>query len=138
MATGSCVVKVWVRKPQSIVLVVAPPLNLEIGAQSVSYYGRTRGTMHSRVTRRARRPRDDEGAVAILMALCMGILLVVAALVLDFGLVRVDRQVDKSAADAATVAGLHALNTGEGKAHPYIGVCTAVRYLQRNAPASAG
>ena len=88
--------------------------------------------MHSRLTRRARRPRNDEGAVAILMALCMGILLIVAALVLDFGLVRVDRQVDKSAADAATIAGLHALNTGGGKAHPYTGVCTAVRYLQRN------
>ena len=43
MATGSCVVKVWVRKPHSIVLVVAPPLNLEIGAQSVSYYGRSAG-----------------------------------------------------------------------------------------------
>jgi Flp pilus assembly protein TadG len=43
MATGSCVVKVWVRKPHSIVLVVAPPLNLQIGAQSVSYYGRSAG-----------------------------------------------------------------------------------------------
>ena len=43
MATGSCVVKVWVRKPHSIVLVVAPPLDFEIGAKSVSYYGRTSG-----------------------------------------------------------------------------------------------
>ena len=44
MATGSCAVKVWVRKPQSIVLVVAPPLEFDIGAQSVSYYGRTAGS----------------------------------------------------------------------------------------------
>ena len=53
MATGSCVVKVWVRKPQSIVLVVAPPLNLQIGAQSVSYYGQDFGNMHCRMIRRA-------------------------------------------------------------------------------------
>ena len=44
MASGSCAVKIWVRKPQSIVLVVAPPLEFDIGAQSVSYYGRTSGS----------------------------------------------------------------------------------------------
>jgi hypothetical protein len=59
-------------------------------------------------------------------------LLVAAAMVIDFGLVRVDRQVDKSAADEATLAGLHALNTGGAEPHPFVGVCTAVRYLQKN------
>jgi hypothetical protein len=44
MATGSCAVKVWVRKPAQIDLVVAPTLTFRIGAQSVSYYGRTGGS----------------------------------------------------------------------------------------------
>lgn len=38
---GSCVVKVWVMKPQTIQLVIFPDLNFNIGAQSVAYYGRT-------------------------------------------------------------------------------------------------
>ena len=62
----------------------------------------------------------------------MVLVLVAAAMVMDFGLVRVDRQIDKSAADSATLAGLHALNTGDGSSHPYVGVCTAVRYLKSN------
>jgi Flp pilus assembly protein TadG len=44
MATGSCVVKVWIEKPESISLVVAPPYNFSISAQSVAYYGRTSGS----------------------------------------------------------------------------------------------
>lgn len=76
--------------------------------------------------------RDERGAVAIIVGLSMTVLLVIAAMVLDFGLVRVDRQVDKSAADSATLAGLHGLNAGDGESHPYIGVCTAVRYLKTN------
>jgi len=84
------------------------------------------------MTRRAPRGRDDEGAVAVLMAVSMALFLVVVAMVIDFGLIRVDRQVDKSAADAATIAGLHALNTGDTKAHPAVGVCTALRFLREN------
>jgi hypothetical protein len=64
--------------------------------------------------------------------------LVIAGMVIDFGLVRVDREIDKSAADAATLAGLHGLNAGDGKPHPYIGVCNALRYLQRNNDRFAG
>jgi Flp pilus assembly protein TadG len=41
MASGSCAVMVWVRKPQQIELIVAPDLNFNIGAKSVAYYGRT-------------------------------------------------------------------------------------------------
>lgn len=44
MASGSCAVKVWIRKPASITLVVAPTLNFNIGASSVSYYGRVAGS----------------------------------------------------------------------------------------------
>jgi Flp pilus assembly protein TadG len=43
MATGSCVVKVWTRKPANITLVIAPTLNFNIGASSVSFYGRKAG-----------------------------------------------------------------------------------------------
>lgn len=41
LATGSCVVKVWASKPRTIHLVVFPDLNLNLGASSVAYYGRT-------------------------------------------------------------------------------------------------
>jgi len=43
MAPGSCVVKVWIVKPADIELIVAPTLNFNIGAESVSYYGRDAG-----------------------------------------------------------------------------------------------
>jgi hypothetical protein len=88
--------------------------------------------------RRSARRADERGAVAILMAMFMTVLLVAAAFVLDFGLVRVDRQIDKSAADSATLAGLHALNAGDGLPHSYTGVCTAAQYLQRNNSRFAG
>jgi hypothetical protein len=84
------------------------------------------------------RGRDERGAVAIIVALCMTAILVIAAMVLDFGLVRIDRQIDRSSADAATLAGLHALNTGDGTPHPYVGVCTAVRYLKTNSERFSG
>lgn len=76
--------------------------------------------------------RDEQGVVAILVALSMMALLVSAGMVLDFGLIRIDRQIDKSAADAAAIAGLHALNGGDARTRPFVGVCTAVRYLQVN------
>jgi hypothetical protein len=94
--------------------------------------------VHRLVTRRGARDRDERGAVAIIVALCLTGILVITALVLDFGLVRIDRQVDRSAADEATLAGLHALNTGDGVPHPYVGVCTAARYLRANTPRFSG
>ena len=44
MPTNSCVVKVWVKKPAKISLLVSPDFNFSIAAQSVSYYGRTTGS----------------------------------------------------------------------------------------------
>jgi Flp pilus assembly protein TadG len=44
MADGSCVVLVWMQEPETIQLVVFPSLNVDIGARSVAYYGRTVGT----------------------------------------------------------------------------------------------
>jgi Flp pilus assembly protein TadG len=85
-----------------------------------------------------RRRRDERGAIAIIVALSMTGLMVVAGMVLDFGLVRIDRQVDKSAADAAAVAGLHALKGGDDKVRPFVAVCAAIRYLRANGDRFAG
>ncbi|HET7690265.1 MAG TPA: hypothetical protein VFK41_07800 [Nocardioidaceae bacterium] len=82
--------------------------------------------------RRIRARRNQRGAVALITAFVILGMLVVAAMVLDFGLVRVDRQVNKSAADAAATAGLYGLAGGDGLAHPYMGVCQALRYLSTN------
>lgn len=75
--------------------------------------------------------------MAIVVALSLTALLVVAGMVLDFGLIRVDRQVDKSATDAAALAGVHALDrAGQNGAepYPYVGICAALRALQVNDP----
>jgi hypothetical protein len=84
------------------------------------------------------RERDERGAVAIIVAVALMALCLVAAMVLDFGLVRIDRQVDRSSADSATLAGLHGLNAGDGLPHPFMGVCTAIRYLKANSGRFAG
>lgn len=76
--------------------------------------------------------RDERGAVAIIVAISLTGLLVIVAMVLDFGLIRVDRQVDKSAADSAVLAGLHSLNGGDANPRPFVGVCSAINYLQQN------
>ena len=81
---------------------------------------------------RRRRHADERGAVAVIVALTVAALVVACAFVLDLGLVRVDRQVNKSAADAAAIAGVNGLSTGDGDPRPFRGVCTAIRYLQRN------
>ena len=90
--------------------------------------------MRCSLTRWRSRERDERGAVAIIFAASLTGLLVITAMVLDFGLVRIDRQIDRAAADDATLAGLHGLNTGDGTPHPYVGVCTAVRYLKASNP----
>jgi hypothetical protein len=61
-------------------------------------------------------------------------LCVAAALVLDLGLIRVDRQVDKSAQDAAAVAGANGLvdDLTNPVFHPFAGVCQAFNYLKVN------
>jgi Flp pilus assembly pilin Flp len=41
MASGSCAVLVWMQEPETIQLLIAPDLHLNIGAKSVAYYGRS-------------------------------------------------------------------------------------------------
>jgi hypothetical protein len=80
---------------------------------------------------RRRRATDERGVTAIMVALTVVGLLVASAMVLDFGLVRIDRQVAKSVADSATLAGVGSLDRDD-KPHPYLGVCAALRYLRAN------
>jgi hypothetical protein len=86
------------------------------------------------------RRRREDGAVAIIVALSMAGLVIVGGMVLDFGLVRLDRQTNKLAADSAAISGLEgmrhvdALGNQTGKAAPYAGVCSALEYLQANQP----
>lgn len=79
---------------------------------------------------RSRLARDERGAVAILVALCLVMLLVVAAIVLDFGLIRVERQKAKSLADSAAMAGIAAGDGGTGDVYTYRAVCGALSYLK--------
>lgn len=91
----------------------------------------------TRPDRRVGRAGED-GAVAITVAVALMALLVAAALVLDFGLIRLDRQLNKSAADSAAMSGLEAmrhvdaLGNETGKAAPYAAVCSALAYLKAN------
>lgn len=42
--TGTCLVKVWAKNPESVTLGIFPNLDFSVGAQSVAYYGRTAGS----------------------------------------------------------------------------------------------
>jgi hypothetical protein len=57
-----------------------------------------------------RRGRGDDGAILIFLALSLGMLLVVAALVLDGGSAYVQRRQGQNSADAAAMAGTRALD----------------------------
>jgi hypothetical protein len=78
------------------------------------------------------RARDERGAVAIMMALTLAVVLVAAGMVLDFGLARYDRSMNKSTADSAALAGAAALDQLDGSFHPWKGVCAALAYIQSN------
>jgi Flp pilus assembly protein TadG len=89
--------------------------------------------MHLRPGGRAR----EDGAVALLIAIAMVGLCVAAAMVVDLGILRVDRQTDKSAEDQAAVAGVNGLvpDLTNPVIHPFSGVCQALNYLKANSPA---
>lgn len=79
--------------------------------------------------------RDEAGAITIMVALSMVTILVAAAMVLDFGIARLDRQQNKAVADSAVTAGMHGLDRGDGKPHAFSGVCQALDFLRANKPA---
>ncbi len=90
------------------------------------------------VLRPTRRRRDERGAIAIIVALTVTLLLVVTAMVLDFGLVRLDRQQAKLTADTAVAAGLRAGDGGTDKLFTFQAVCGALSFLKANDPSMSG
>jgi hypothetical protein len=78
-----------------------------------------------------RRLEDERGVSIVLFALLLVVLLGISGLVVDLGLVRADRQRNKSAADVAVAAGLQALNYN-GAVAPFRGACAAIEYLRAN------
>jgi Flp pilus assembly protein TadG len=83
---------------------------------------------------RAHGGRDERGAVALMVAISMVALLMAVAMVLDFGQARLDRQVNKAAADSAAAAGMRGLDGGTGDVYSWRGVCEALRYLRTSTP----
>ena len=81
--------------------------------------------------RRLRRLKGDQaGAVIILYAMLMTVLLGITALVFDLSQVRAERRLDKTVADMAVRAGLGVLQAG-----PWTGICRASNYLLDNSTA---
>lgn len=78
--------------------------------------------------------RAETGTAAIMISLSMVLLVVSAALVLDLGMARADRQINKSVADSAAIAGTWGLDGGDNRPRPYAGVCRALQYLKANDP----
>lgn len=89
-------------------------------------------------TRNSKRTDTERGAVAVMVALSMVALVAAVAMVLDFGAVRVDRQMNKAASDSATTAGVRGLDRGDGRPHPFSGVCQALVYLKLSQPELSG
>lgn len=72
------------------------------------------------------------------MAMSMTIIMVAAALVLDFGIMRLDRQHFKLAADDAVTAGMQFADGGSSDIFTQRAVCGALTFLRSNNPAMAG
>lgn len=87
-----------------------------------------------RHARRGRRTRGDVGAVVVIVAAAMGALVVTAAVVLDLGGARRDRDGDQVAADAMALAGALSLSSGADTASP---ACQAAwQYIVVNLPSA--
>ncbi len=82
--------------------------------------------------------RGEDGAVALTVAAGLSALLVVTAMVLDFGLVRLDRQQIRRSADNAVMAGLLAADNDTGRILSFRAVCAALDFLKANEPTLAG
>jgi Flp pilus assembly protein TadG len=86
--------------------------------------------MSARSPRSTRRRRGDErGVVAVLVAVALTALLITGGIILDIGLVRVEKNANQSAADEAATAGLQAANNGTGDINNGSAVCTAYQFL---------
>lgn len=80
----------------------------------------------------------EDGVVALIVALTLTSLVVVTALMIDFGLARLDRQSNKLASDSAVTAGMQALEGEDEQFFAFKGVCEAIEYLQASRPDLTG
>lgn len=85
-----------------------------------------------RAVRRPLSASDDRGVTLVLAAMLITALFVIVALVIDFGLVRQNRQSDKSATDFAAAAGIRALDDATGQVRTWPGICAARDFLVAN------
>lgn len=83
--------------------------------------------------RTGRRRSGDRGVVLAIFALAMVAILIVVALVIDYGVVRSTRQDNKSTADSAAAAGARAL-APDAIPRPWRAACGALSYLKANQP----
>lgn len=74
--------------------------------------------------------RGEDGAVAVLLAIILLVLISMVALVLDLGLLRMDRRDDQRTADVAAAAGAMTMATGT----PEAGCLAAWEYFEENTP----
>ena len=131
VATGTCVVRVWSARPFEINLVVSPV--------QAGLFGVVRSRASSFASRRSARDRrasrrDERGLAAIMISMMMVALMIIAGMVLDFGMVRDGRQINKSLADTAVAAGMRSFDAGDGQVYTFRGVCDTLGYLKANAP----
>ena len=83
--------------------------------------------------RHARHQRDERGVSLLLIVVLLVGLLTIAAIVLDWALVRTDKQQNKSAADFAAAAGAQGIQAiKDGRPRPWLGACEAYKYLMAN------
>jgi Flp pilus assembly protein TadG len=82
--------------------------------------------------------RDERGVVAVIVALTSVALFVAAAVVIDFGGVRADRQVSKLAADDAVAAGMRGADKGTSDVYTDSAVCAALNFLKANRTSLSG
>ncbi|HEV3365128.1 MAG TPA: TadE/TadG family type IV pilus assembly protein [Acidimicrobiia bacterium] len=95
-----------------------------------------RGQPMQRLSLRCRL-EDERGMTLVLMMLLLVALLGSAGLVVDLGLLRADRQRNKTVADVAVMAGLGAGDIGNGQVSTQMEACSAKTYLQANHPEAA-
>ena len=85
---------------------------------------------------RANQRSDDRGAYAVLYAALVVLFIGLTALVIDLGMLRMDRRTNRAAADAAAVAGSAAL--GRGGNNPVKACEQAMRYAEASLDTTAG
>jgi hypothetical protein len=73
-----------------------------------------------------------------MVALSLVVLMLAAAMVLDFGLARLHRTSNKGVADAAVTAGIQSIMAPDGTEKPWTAACTALAYLKVNSSTEMG